>query len=312
MNETPARADVVVVTHNSRDRIRACVEPLSRSPELSVIVVDNDSRDGTLEVLADLPIRAVQRRDNLGFSFACNLGWRDGGSPTVVFLNPDTIAEPATILRLAGLLEEDRTVGAVGPLLHDEHGGIHMSQRRFPTAAISFAAAFFLPRLWTATPWSVDVGDMDAYRRSGSPDWVSGACVALRRDVLAQIGGFDERFFMYYEDMDLCRRVRNRGLDVRFEPSVSVTHIGAASAPRARLIPVMTESRLLYADKHRGPRGLFTERAATIVHGLTHALVTTQGPEARRGYVRSLAIACESVASLGRDAAGQSRPSMQA
>ena len=306
-----ARADVVVVTHNSRDHIRACVEPLSRSSELSVIVVDNDSRDGTLDALADLPVRPVQRRDNLGFSFACNVGWREGSSPVVVFLNPDATAEPAAILRLAELLEEDPGIGAVGPLLHDEHG-IHLSQRRFPTAAISFAAAFFLPRVWPATPWSVDVGNKDAYRRSGSPDWVSGACIALRRDVLEQLGGFDERFFMYYEDMDLCRRVRNRGLDVRFEPSVSVTHIGAASAPRARLVPVMTESRLLYADKHRGPRGLFTERAATIVHGLTHALVTTQGPEARRGYVRSLAIACESVASLGRDAAGQSRPSMQA
>lgn len=303
-----AAADVVIVSHNNRDQIRACVEPLAGDPELSVIVVDNDSQDGTLEGIADLRVHAVQRRDNLGFAFACNVGWREGGAPVAVFLNPDTVAEPAAIRALAGFLEREPSLGAIGPLVLDEQGAIYPSQRRYATLWTSLAAAFFLPRIWKDIPWSTDVVDPRAYERRGSPEWLSGACLAVRRDVLERLSGFDDRFFMYFEDMDLGRRIRDAGFDVRFEPSVSITHIGGASAPRARLIPVMTESRLLYAHKHRGARGAVAERAATILHSLTHVIATTQGTEARRAYLRSLVIAArDPIASLGRDAFGKPR-----
>lgn len=302
------RADVVVVTYNSRDRIRACVEPLCGREDISVTVVDNNSPDRTLEAIADLPLRAVQRDDNLGFAFACNVGSAGGTSPTVVFLNPDTEARPEAILALAALLEAEPRIGAAAPLILDEQGGLHLSQRRFATPATELSAAFFVPRLWSTTPWSVDVAAQAAYRRPSSPDWVSGACVAVRRPVLDEIGGFDERFFMYCEDMDLCRRVRDAGYDVRFDPTVSIAHVGGASAPRDGLIPVMTESRILYAAKHGGRAGELSQRAIGALHALTHFLLTTQGPNARRGYLRALRIALsDELAELGRDATGLPR-----
>ncbi len=302
-----ARADVVIVTYNSRDHIRRCVESLQH-PELVVTVVDNDSSDGTVEELAGLGIRVITRRDNLGFAFASNLGSAAGSEPTVVFLNPDTEAAPETILGLADFLEEHPAVGAVGPLIRDEAAGIHLSQRRFATAQRSLASALFVPRLLPRSRLSLDIADPDAYAHSGSPDWISGACIAVPRALLDTIGGLDERFFMYCEDMDLCWRIRNAGYDVRFEPSLSIVHIGGASAPRARLVPVMTESRILYAAKHGGRPGELGERAMQALHSATHALLTTQGAEARGGYVHSLRVAVrDPISALGRDAAGNAR-----
>ena len=302
-----ARADVVIVTYDSRNQIRSCVESLLH-PELSVIVVDNNSTDGTVDELRDLPVRVVHRRDNLGFAFASNAGAAAGTAPFVVFLNPDTEARPDAILGLAAFLEEHPEVGAVGPLILDENGGHHLSQRRFSNTGRSLASALFLPRLVPTASWSVDIADANAYARPGSPDWISGACIAVPRPLLESIGGLDDRFFMYGEDMDLCRRIREAGYDVRFEPSLSIVHIGGASTPRSRLIGVMTESKILYAEKHGGRSAELAERSVSALHAVTHAALTTRGAEARRGHLRSLSVALrDGIGKLGRDATGSPR-----
>jgi N-acetylglucosaminyl-diphospho-decaprenol L-rhamnosyltransferase len=284
------RVDVVVVTHNSRQHLRACVEPLCRDSAIEVIVVDNNSQDGTLATVADLPLKAIVREDNRGFGFACNMGWRAGNGRNVVFLNPDSQTDARSILSLANVLENDSRIGIVGPQIVDEQGRLQFSQRRFPSLMTSLAAAFFVPRVLPRTRWSLDLADGGSYAAPGSPDWVSGACLATRRDALGAVNGFDERFFMYYEDMDLCRRIRDIGYDVRYEPSIRLVHVGGASAPRERLIPVMARSRLLYARKHNGRGGELSERFAAGLYALTHMLLTTQGREARRGYLRALAV----------------------
>lgn len=284
------RADVVVVTYNSREHVRSLVEPLCRHPEFQVIVVDNDSSDKTLETIADLPIRAIARDDNNGFGFACNVGWRAGESSFVVFINPDSRVDAQALLGLVDTLEREPGVGIVGPKIVDEEGRLYLSQRRFASVAISLAAAVFLPRFRPSTRWSLDVADPAAYEVPGTPDWVSGACFATRRALLVELGGFDEGFFMYYEDMDISRRARELGNEVAFDPDVVVVHAGGASAPRARLVPVMARSRLRYARKHGGRGAALGERLAAALHYLTHAVLTDQGPEARRGYLRALRV----------------------
>jgi GT2 family glycosyltransferase len=284
-----ARIDVVVVTYNSRLHVRDCVAPLCGDPAISVIVVDNDSRDGTLDTLEGLPLTAIARDVNGGFGSGCNVGWRTGSSPNVVFLNPDSLVEPASMLALADRLENDPRIGILGPKIVDEEGRVQFSQRRFPSFGASLAVAFFVPRIRPTTRWSLDVADADAYRVTASPDWLSGACVAVRRDVLELLGGFDEHFFMYHEDIDICKRARDAGFDVRYEPSVTVMHVGGASAARTRLIEVKARSRLLYARKHHGRLGELSERATGGLHSLTHLLFTTQGVDARRGYLGAFA-----------------------
>lgn len=283
-----AGVDIVVVSYNSRDELRGCVTPLLGVPDVQVIVVDNASTDGSLERIADLDVTAVPLEANGGFAHGVNVGWRLGSAPYVMLLNPDASIDAQSLRRLVALLEAEPTVGAAAPKIVDESGRIDYSLRRYPRVRSTFAQAFFLHRLWPRASWSDElIRDEEAYARPWSPDWVSGACVLLRRSALEEIGGLDEAFFMYAEDIDLCRRLREAGYDVRYEPESVVTHEGGASAPRSSLLPVLAASKLRYARKHRGRVPATLERAGlALAAGLRVGLA--RDPAIRRGHLRSL------------------------
>jgi hypothetical protein len=225
-----------------------------------------------------------------------NAGIRAGSAPFVLLLNPDAVIEPADVLRLARQLEERPAVGAVAPRILEADGSLHFSQRRFPRLISTYAQALFLHRLFTRATWTDElIRDEDAYGRPGSPDWVSGACVLLRRSALEQVGLLDEGFFLYCEDIDLCRRLRDAGLDVVFEPGATAVHEGGASAPGASLLPTLARSRILYARKHRSPLAAAAERAGIALGAVTHALATRGGRPARVGHARSLRVSLSRV-----------------
>ncbi len=283
------RVDVVVVAYNSGAQLRSCVGPLAGRDDIRVIVVDNDSPEGGLETVADLDLTAIQSGANGGFSFGCNIGWRAGAAPAVLFLNPDARIAPEAVLRLARALDEDPRLGIVGPVIRDDDGSLDPSQRRFPRVRSTFAQALFLHRLAPDAGWADElIRDPGAYARPARPDWISGACLMIRRPLLEAIDGLDERFFLYCEDTDLCRRVRDRGYAVGFEPAVVCGHEGGASAPRAGLAAVLAESRMLYARAHRGRAAAALERAGIGLGELTHAAVGRGGGAARRGHLRAL------------------------
>ena len=277
--------DVVVVSYRSRDRLRRCVEPLAHADDVHVVVVDNASGDGSLNAVADLPVHRIPLDRNGGFSHGNNVGWRAGRSPLVLFLNPDAWIDVDALRQLARVFDDDR-VGAAAPRIVDPEGHVHESQRRFPTLRGTWAWALFLHRLFPEVEELVR--DEGAYRRPGSPDWVSGACILVRRSVLERIGGWDEGFFLYSEDTDLCRRIRDLGLDVRFEPAAVAFHEGGQSAPRTTLLPVLAASRLRYSTKHRGRLFAALERAGLALGALTHLVLARGGAAARKGHARSL------------------------
>jgi N-acetylglucosaminyl-diphospho-decaprenol L-rhamnosyltransferase len=284
--------DVVVVSYNSRDELRDCVEPLSQADDISVFVVDNASVDGSLDVVADLPVVAIQLEDNRGFGHGCNVGWRRGARDSVLFLNPDARIPPDGVRELARILRANEGVGIVGPRIVDENGVTDHSIRRFPRLASTYAQALFLHRVWPRADWADEVVRDDAvYERSTAAEWLSGACLMARRNVLEELGGFDEAFFMYCEDKDICRRAWLAGYEVRYEPTVVSTHVGGggASAPRGNLLPVLAASRILYADKHASAPAALAERAGVALGSLTHAAVGRGDAVVRRGHVRALA-----------------------
>ena len=287
---TTPRVDVVVVAYNSGAQLRACVAPLSGRRDIRVVVVNNASPEGGLETVADLDLTAIQSGSNGGFSFGCNIGWRAGGAPAVLFLNPDARIGADAVLRLAQALDDDPSLGIVGPLIRDGDGALDFSQRNFPRLSSTYAQALFLHRVAPGAPWSDElIRRPEAYARRARPDWISGACLMIRRDVLEAIGGFDERYFLYCEDMDLCRRVRDRGYAVGFEPAVTCGHEGGASAPRAALFTVLAESRMLYARAHRGRWDEAAERIGIGLGEATHAALGRGGGDARRGHRDALA-----------------------
>jgi GT2 family glycosyltransferase len=125
------------------------------------------------------------------------------------------------------------------------------------------------------------VRDVQRYDVSGDADWLSGACLLVRRTVLEQLNGFDADFFMYCEDTDICRRIWDLGFSVRFVADAEVAHEGGRSAPRSALFPVLAASRVRYARQHRGRIGAQAERLGVVLGELTHAAVG-RGPRSSR------------------------------
>ncbi len=284
--------NIVVVSYNSRDHVRKAVEPLSEVDDFSIVVVDSDSSDGTLETISDLPVSTVALSENRGFGHACNVGWRRGEAPFVLFLNPDAKTTEPDVRRLVAAAELDPRIGAVAPRIVDDRGDLDFSIRRFPRLRTTFAQALFLHRIVPRATWTDEVvRDPAAYTKPGSPDWVSGACLLMPRSTLERLDGFDEGFFMYCEDIDLCRRIRDSELEIRFEPEAVVVHEGGASAPRASLLPVLAASRARYARKHQSRIVARLEQLGIVLGALTHVVVSRGGYAARRGYLRAVAAA---------------------
>jgi GT2 family glycosyltransferase len=280
--------DVVVVAYNSRAHLRACVEPLAGHEEIEVTVVDNASSDGCLAQLAGLELRAIALGHNGGFGHGCNVGARAGAAPFVLFLNPDARIDEGSVRRLAAVLESDSRLAAAAPRIVDELGALERSQRRFPRLRSTFAQALFLHRL--VPSWDELVREERSYAAPARPDWASGACVLVRRSAFEAAGGFDEGFFHYYEDVDLCRRLDGV---VCFEPAAIAVHSGGGSAPRAPLLPRLTASKIRYVRKHASRPVVALERLGLVLHGLTHALV------ARRHDLRAGQLAAVRVALFG-------------
>lgn len=293
--------DVVVVSYNSRATLRGCVAPLSALPWATVTVVDNASSDGSLDAIADLPAALIRAPRNGGFSYGCNLGAEAGVAPYVLLLNPDARIEPGDLAALVWTLESNPGLAVAAPRILEEDGRVAWSQRRFPTLRSTFAQALFLQRLFPRSRWSDQViRDPAAYTQPAEPDWLSGACLLVRRRALRAIGGLDEEFFLYSEDTDLCRRLREAGWKARFEPSATARHVGGASAPRHRTEWISARSRVRYARKHHGLVVAALEAVGVALRSLTHAAVWLHRPAVARGHIAAARAALAAVRARGQ------------
>jgi N-acetylglucosaminyl-diphospho-decaprenol L-rhamnosyltransferase len=246
--------DAVVVSYRSAATLRGCVESLLEIPDVRVAVVDNASPDESLATIADLAeVDVVRSPRNGGFAYGCNLGAARGTAPFLLFLNPDARIDAGSVHTLRRVLRDDPAAALVAPRILDDDGALAFSQRRFPRLRSTFAKALFLHRVWPLAAWTDElVRDPTAYERPGTAEWVSGACMLVRRDAYAALRGFDEGLFLYCEDTDLCLRLWQAGHSVRFDPRAAVRHIGGASSGAGETQAVAARSRVYYARKHRG------------------------------------------------------------
>lgn len=288
MERAPA-VDAVIVSYNNESTLPACLAPLLDPVAVTAYVVDNASSDGSCAVASGLRVTLFPQDENRGFAAGCNVGWRAGTAPYVLFLNPDARLDSGSLESLRGVLEREPAVGIVGPRIVASDGSLDFSQRRFPRLRSTYAQALFVHRLLPSARWVDElVTDPAAYDRVGSPDWVSGACLLIRRELLERLDGWDEDFFMYCEDKDLCRRARDAGYDVRFDPFATCIHTGGVSAPRPQLLPVLATSRIRYAAKHEGRVRSFAYRVAIAIGALTHIVAARGGVATRRGHLSAL------------------------
>ena len=282
--------DVVVVSYNSARQLRRCVEALSHDQAIEVIVVDNASQDNSVSAVSDLRVKVIALQRNVGFGGGCNVGWHAGDAEYVLFLNPDARISPTDVSALAHILDREDG-GAVAPRIVDEGGTLEWSLRRFPTVRSIFGQAFFAHRLLPKASWVDEViRDPQRYDRQSPCEWASGACLMVRRDLLDRIGGFDQRFFMYCEDVDLCRRLWNLGSAVLYTPSITCAHSGGASAPRWQLTQTLARSRISYGKKHFGRLHALAYQVGVALNALTHVFAGRDF-ERRVGHAHALATA---------------------
>lgn len=227
---------ILIVTYNSQALVCPLLDHLQREiAEMAaeVVVVDNASRDGTAAAIREQHpwVRVIASPRNLGFAAGNNLAAQHARGRTLLLLNPDAMPAPGALRRALALLEQNPQVGLAGGQLRAPDGSRQPSARMFPTLRDEF---FTLAGLAARFPSSRLFARLD--RRWANPDesaqvdWIPGAFVFLPARVWAKLGGFDERFFMYYEEVDLCRRLREAGWTVMYWPELQALHIGGASA----------------------------------------------------------------------------------
>ena len=226
----------IVINYNARQHLVDCVRSLREEGVRDVVVADNDSKDGSREALArdDREARFVPTGGNHGYGGGANRGADSvsGAAEAFLVLNPDTIVQPGALKAMVEVLEADPTVGIVGPGLENPDGSLYPSARLFPSIVDSIGHGFlglFRPtNRWTRRYRMLDVPAEEAH----FVDWVSGACFLIRRTTWDDLEGFDESYFMFLEDVDLCWRARRHGWHVVYEPAARVTH--AVGVSRAR------------------------------------------------------------------------------
>lgn len=236
---------VIVVSADSGPLLVDCVKRVLVSiGDVELILVDNASTDGEPQKAiaahaGDTRLRCLDNAKNLGFGPACNRGARIARGDVLVFLNPDCLLEGDTVARLRSTLEQSAEVGIVGADVCDQAGEpTPASRRRDPTlrrVAAMLTGAAKLQSRWSALAGVAISGN----RPTGaeSVDAVSGACFAIRRDVFDRLGGFDEGYFLHFEDLDLCRRVRDAGMRVLLDPCAPVRHLqGSSSHHRSEFV----------------------------------------------------------------------------
>jgi N-acetylglucosaminyl-diphospho-decaprenol L-rhamnosyltransferase len=231
-----ASVSVVLVTYESAEDLAACVAtlPAAAGPhELEVVVVDNASRDASAELARGLGIKVLENPANLGLSRAIDRGAAATAAPWLLLVNPDTRLAPGSLARLLQTAAADPAIGCVGPHLRNSDGSEYPTGRRFPSILVGTVHAA-LGTVWPANPATRRYHMADLDRSRPVPvDWVSGACMLLRRDAYQAAGRFDAGYFMYFEEMDFCLRLHRAGWRVVYDPGAEVTHILGGSTRSA-------------------------------------------------------------------------------
>lgn len=285
---------IVIVNWNSGPHLGNCLASLAaHSPEAELVVVDNASGDGSLEqALTRAPSAVVVRNlDNRGFAAGCNQGWTAATGDPVLFLNPDAESTPDAVQRLACTLEQDPSAWAAGGRLTDRSGTtqVGFNVRRFPTPGQVAAEALLLHRVWPHNPWSRRYRLLDWPHDSRSAvDQPAGACLMVRRSALKKLDGFDESFYpAWFEDVDLCRRIRGLGGKILFEPQARFLHHGGSSLERlepAGFLGTYHRNQVRYFRKHHSPAAARRVERLAIAGLRLRAVLCAFRPRAAAAY----------------------------
>jgi N-acetylglucosaminyl-diphospho-decaprenol L-rhamnosyltransferase len=249
---------IILVNYNGQEFLERCLTSIQEfvdSQFCEVIIVDNCSIDSSIEIIKNnFPsFKLIASPANLGFGKANNLAVKHSHGEHLLFLNTDTILTEQTPQILSNYLTANQAVGAVSPRITFRDGSYQLSCGKLPNLAIEFIDKI---RYGLDRKWHDVFGTLynQQYSKVKEMGWLTGACLMIRRDVFEQIGGFDESFFMYFEDKDICKRLYEAGWKVVYYPQTNLIHLlgGSSSSVKKSTNTYYRDSQLYYYQKHLG------------------------------------------------------------
>jgi GT2 family glycosyltransferase len=245
---------IVIVNWNTRQLLVNCLESIYSSPPEGVFdiwVVDNSSSDGSsAKVRQNFPeVKLIENNENVGFGRANNQAIEESRSQYLLILNPDTVVKSRAVSGLVNFLDQNPDVGIAGPKLINPDGTLQISAFPFPTLSKEFWRVFHLDKLTVRSSYPMEKWNQNQVKEV---DYLSGACMLIRRSALNQIGVFDENFFIYSEEVDLCLRFKEAGWSLYWVPTTSVIHYGGRSTQQVSedMFLKLYESKVMYFRKH--------------------------------------------------------------
>lgn len=255
------KVSIVIVSWNTKEILAECLNSIApvyermnkNEAQLEVIVVDNASSDGTISLLKESFkwVTLIDTGENLGFPGGNNRGFAVSQGEFILLLNPDTVVHDFAIEEMVQFLDSNPNVGAVGSRLLNTDGSLQESCYPRPTLGRELWRLFHLDRIK-----AIGIYDMDSWSLSEprEVDVLMGACILVRRSIIQKIGGMDEDYFMYSEEVDLCRRIQTDGWPIYWLPKAQITHYGGQSTNlvKTEMFLRLYESKLLYFSKNHG------------------------------------------------------------
>jgi GT2 family glycosyltransferase len=274
---------VIIVNWNTCNLLAQCLEAVYfaiQGVQLEVLVVDNGSRDGSPAMVREsfAHARLIQNKANLGFACANNQAIRISRGRYILLLNSDAFLNPNVVEEMVRLMKADKTVGIVGPGLVYPDGRSQVSHGPLPNYWTELSSLVGLDKLFHTKNGG------DKYFETGA---VSGACMLIRKELLDRIGLLDESFFMFSEEVDLCKRCHEVGYKVIHIPYVQVMHVGGGSTGTTpKRMTYLYSGKLLYFKKHFGPAAekflRYTIRTTTFLKGCIYRVVRSIS----RGHIK--------------------------
>lgn len=276
------KLSICIVSWNTRDLLRKCLASIYKYPpscDFEVFVADNHSSDGTPDMVAkDFPqVLLIKNKENLGFARANNQIIEKTKGTHILLLNPDTEVFERSIDILIDLLDKNPDAGVVAPKLINSDGSLQRSCMGFPTLGAMAMRQLFLEALLPFNPYTKRYL-MTGFKhdRLAEVDQPMGACLLVRKEIIDKLGAFDPQYYMFFDEVDLCFRIKKAGWKIFFDPASRVMHHGGTAVRKwspFKLSRVWTASRNYYFRKHYGNPALFALYLADMTRVIIIALV---------------------------------------
>ncbi|MCX7725657.1 MAG: glycosyltransferase family 2 protein [Chitinispirillaceae bacterium] len=271
---------VIIVNWNTKEDLSNCLLSIRQycsAERVEIIVVDNDSKDGSREMVKEnFPdVKVINTGANLGFGRANNIGIKNSNAPLILFLNPDTIVVDDAINRMIDFMNTHSEISALQCKIVDREGkpqSLWLNWEFNPLTEFLYYA-FLNDQLIYLLRFFLPFNDPE---KSGFIKHVIGGCLMVRKEILQKIGGFDERFFLYSEDRDLCRMIRNHGGKIFYNAEIKIIHIGGTSSAKLKSLSqefLYLEAAEKFQTKYYGNFGKFSFRFTLLICGLIKFLV---------------------------------------